>query len=35
MRHCSVALDGQAMVIDGVVQDEPGLARAARRKEIA
>lgn len=35
MRRCSVALDGQAMVIDGVVQDEPGLARAARRKEIA
>ena len=35
MRHCSVALDGQAMVIEGVVQDEPGLARAARRKEIA
>jgi len=35
MRHCSVALDGQAMVIEGVVQDEQGLARAARRKEIA
>ncbi|WP_159917196.1 2,5-dihydroxypyridine 5,6-dioxygenase [Pantoea sp. 18069] len=35
MRHCSVALDGQPMVVNGVVQDEQGLARAARRKEIA
>ncbi|WP_445657734.1 2,5-dihydroxypyridine 5,6-dioxygenase [Achromobacter sp. NCFB-sbj8-Ac1-l] len=33
MRHCSVALDGRPVVIDGVVQDEAGLARAARRKE--
>lgn len=35
MRHCSVALDGQPMVVNGVVQDEQGLARAARRKNIA
>ncbi|MNV82828.1 2,5-dihydroxypyridine 5,6-dioxygenase [compost metagenome] len=35
MRHCSVALDGQPMVVNGVVQDEQGLARAARRKDIA
>lgn len=33
MRHCSVALDGRAVVIDGVVQDEAGLSRAERRKE--
>lgn len=33
MRHCSVALDGQPMVTRGVVQDEPGLAHAARRKD--
>lgn len=33
MRHCSVALDGRPVVIDGVVQDEAGLSRAARRKE--
>ena len=33
MRHCSVALDGQAVVTRGVVQDEPGLAHAARRKD--
>lgn len=35
MRHCTVMLDESAVVIDGVVQDEPGLARAARRKELA
>lgn len=35
MRHCTVMLDNRAVVIDGVVQDEPGLARAARRKELA
>ncbi|MCI1837669.1 MAG: 2,5-dihydroxypyridine 5,6-dioxygenase, partial [Achromobacter ruhlandii] len=35
MRHCTVMLDDRAVVIDGVVQDEPGLARAARRKELA
>ncbi|AMG46402.1 2,5-dihydroxypyridine 5,6-dioxygenase [Achromobacter ruhlandii] len=34
MRHCTVMLDDRAVVIDGVVQDEPGLARAARRKEL-
>nr|WP_314355451.1 2,5-dihydroxypyridine 5,6-dioxygenase [uncultured Achromobacter sp.] len=33
MRHCSVVLDGQPMVTRGVVQDEPGLAHAARRKD--
>jgi len=33
MRHCSVALDGRPVVIDGVVQDEAGLSRAERRKE--
>ncbi len=33
MRHCSVALDGQAVVTRGVVQDESGLAHAARRKD--
>ncbi|AZY48911.1 hypothetical protein [Bordetella avium] len=33
MRRCSVTLDDQAMVIDGIVQDEPGLAYAARRKD--
>ncbi|MGS1008991.1 2,5-dihydroxypyridine 5,6-dioxygenase [Achromobacter anxifer] len=33
MRHCSVALDGRPVVVDGVVQDPPGLARAARRGE--
>ncbi len=31
MRHCSVRLDEQAMVIDGVVQDEAGLSHAKRR----
>ncbi|MFY1982414.1 2,5-dihydroxypyridine 5,6-dioxygenase [Achromobacter xylosoxidans] len=35
MRRCTVMLDERAVVIDGVVQDEPGLARAARRKELA
>ena len=39
MRRCSVALDGRPVVIAGVVQDEQGLARAARqpkqRKDIA
>ncbi|MGR6074384.1 2,5-dihydroxypyridine 5,6-dioxygenase [Achromobacter xylosoxidans] len=35
MRHCTVMLDDRAVVIDGVVQDEPGLAYAARRKELA
>lgn len=35
MRHCTVTLDGQATVIGGVVQDEAGLAHAARRKELA
>jgi 2,5-dihydroxypyridine 5,6-dioxygenase len=34
MRRCSVALDGQPVVVDGVVQDPPGLARAARRGEL-
>jgi 2,5-dihydroxypyridine 5,6-dioxygenase len=34
MRRCSVALDGQPVVISGVVQDAPGLARAARRGEL-
>ncbi|CAM3603662.1 2,5-dihydroxypyridine 5,6-dioxygenase [Bordetella sputigena] len=33
MRHCSVALDDTLVVVNGVVQDEPGLARAARRKD--
>ncbi|ARP79564.1 2,5-dihydroxypyridine 5,6-dioxygenase [Bordetella genomosp. 8] len=33
MRHCTVALDGTPVVVNGVVQDEPGLARAARRKD--
>ncbi|WP_278537445.1 2,5-dihydroxypyridine 5,6-dioxygenase [Delftia acidovorans] len=33
MRHCSVALDGKPTVIDGVVQDEEGLARAAKRSK--
>ncbi|MCH1988802.1 2,5-dihydroxypyridine 5,6-dioxygenase [Achromobacter xylosoxidans] len=35
MRRCTVMLDERAVVIDGVVQDEPGLAYAARRKELA
>ncbi|QKI78778.1 M29 family metallopeptidase [Achromobacter xylosoxidans] len=35
MRRCTVMLDERAAVIDGVVQDEPGLAYAARRKELA
>lgn len=35
MRHCTVMLDDRAVVIDGVVQDEPGLAYAARHKELA
>jgi 2,5-dihydroxypyridine 5,6-dioxygenase len=30
-----VSLDERAAVMDGVVQDEPGLAYAARRKELA
>jgi 2,5-dihydroxypyridine 5,6-dioxygenase len=30
MRHCTVALDGKPTVINGVVQDEEGLARAAK-----
>ncbi|MVW70154.1 MULTISPECIES: 2,5-dihydroxypyridine 5,6-dioxygenase [unclassified Bordetella] len=34
MRNCSVRLDGQATVIDGVVQDKEGLARAERRKQL-
>lgn len=33
MRHCSVTLDDRAVVVEGVVQDEFGLARAARKKE--
>lgn len=35
MRRCTVMLDERAVVIDGVVQDEPGLAYVARRKELA
>lgn len=35
MRRCTVMLNERAVVIDGVVQDEPGLAYAARRKELA
>ncbi|MBT2324792.1 2,5-dihydroxypyridine 5,6-dioxygenase [Variovorax paradoxus] len=31
MCHCSVHLDGKAAVIDGVVQDDQGLSRAAAR----
>ena len=33
MRHCTVTLNGEATVIDGVVQDASGLARAQRRPE--
>ena len=35
MRRCTVRLDGVAMVIDGVVQDSEGLARARRPGERA
>lgn len=31
MRHCTVELDGLATVVEGVVQDQQGLAYAARR----
>ncbi len=31
MRHCSVHLDGKAVVVEGVVQDDDGLGRAAAR----
>lgn len=34
MRHCSVHLDGVPSLLNGVVQDEAGLAYAARRKEL-
>jgi 2,5-dihydroxypyridine 5,6-dioxygenase len=33
MRNCSVHLDGEAAVIDGVVQDEEGLTAARARKK--
>lgn len=35
MRRCTIELDGRATVVKGVVQDEAGLAHAARRKVIA
>ncbi len=34
MRHCTVCLDGSAVVSDGVVQDEAGLAFATHRQEV-
>lgn len=34
MRRCTVALDGEAMVINGVVQDVEGLALASKSKEL-
>lgn len=34
MRNCSVHLDGVATLLNGVVQDEAGLAHAARRKSL-
>ncbi|QXZ09577.1 2,5-dihydroxypyridine 5,6-dioxygenase [Comamonas sp. Y33R10-2] len=33
MRNCSVAIDAEYTVIDGVVQDDFGLAQASRRKK--
>ncbi len=34
MRHCTVELDGRPSVIDGVVQDTEGLARAQRASQL-
>ncbi|CAM4186956.1 2,5-dihydroxypyridine 5,6-dioxygenase [Bordetella muralis] len=34
MRRCTVKLDGKPTVIDGIVQDQEGLARAERRNQL-
>jgi 2,5-dihydroxypyridine 5,6-dioxygenase len=34
MRHCTVTVDGKPTVINGIVQDPAGLARAERRQQL-